>query len=102
MLFVFNKNKIISYLVATSIVIVLFVFSVSVIPNSDTKIVQELVGLEPTLNIFEIEEVKRKGMAVKIIHVTNLSKRVRCPICGKYYKIGDIRKAFTVLRSAVL
>ena len=40
MLFVFNKNKIISYLVATSIVIVLFVFSVSVIPNSDTKIVQ--------------------------------------------------------------
>ena len=40
MLFVFNKNKIISYLVATSIVIVLFMFSVSVIPNSDTKIVQ--------------------------------------------------------------
>ena len=40
MLFVLNKNKIISYLVATSIVIVLFMFSVSVIPNSDTKIVQ--------------------------------------------------------------
>lgn len=40
MLFVFNKNKIISYVVATSIVIVLFIFSVSVIPNQDTKIVQ--------------------------------------------------------------
>ena len=40
MLFVLNKNKIISYVVATSIVVILFIFSVSIIPNSDTKIVQ--------------------------------------------------------------
>ena len=40
MLFVFNKDKIISYTVATSIVIVLFMFSMSLIPNSDTKFVQ--------------------------------------------------------------
>ncbi len=40
MLFVFNKNKMISYVVATSIVIMLFMFSVSLIPSSDTKIVQ--------------------------------------------------------------
>lgn len=40
MLFVFNKNKIISYAVATSIVVLLFMFSVSVMPNPDTKVVQ--------------------------------------------------------------
>ena len=40
MLFVFNKDKIISYTVATSIVIVLFIFSMSLIPKSDTKLVQ--------------------------------------------------------------
>ena len=40
MLFVFNKKKIISYIIATSIVIVLFVFSVSAIPNSDVEFMQ--------------------------------------------------------------
>ena len=40
MVFVLNKNKIISYTIATSIVIILFIFSVSLIPNQDTKIVQ--------------------------------------------------------------
>ena len=51
---------------------------------TDTQIVQVLVGFESELNIFEIEEVKRKGKIVKIIHVANSSKRVRCPVCGKY------------------
>ncbi len=51
---------------------------------TDTQIVQALVGLEPELNIFEIEKVKRKGKIVKIIHVANSSTRVRCPVCGKY------------------
>ena len=40
MLFVFNKDKIISCAVAMSIVIVLFIFSVSLIQNSDTKLIQ--------------------------------------------------------------
>ena len=40
MLFVFNKNKIISYFVATSVVAVLFLFSVSIIPNDDVKMIQ--------------------------------------------------------------
>ena len=40
MLFVFNKNKIISYFVATSVVAILFLFSVSIIPNDDVKMIQ--------------------------------------------------------------
>lgn len=40
MLFVFNKDKIVSCLIATSIVIVLFIMSASVIPSSNTKIMQ--------------------------------------------------------------
>ena len=40
MLFVINKNKIISYVVAASIVIVLFIFSASVVPDPDTKLIQ--------------------------------------------------------------
>ena len=40
MLFIFNKNKIISYFVATSVVAVLFLFSVSIIPNDDVKMIQ--------------------------------------------------------------
>lgn len=51
---------------------------------TDTQIVNELVGLEPDLNILEIEEVKKKGKIVKIIHVSNGKARVRCPICKKY------------------
>ena len=44
MLFVFNKNKIISYFVATSVVAVLFLFSVSIIPNDDVKMIQQIAG----------------------------------------------------------
>lgn len=40
MLFVFNKDKIISCAIAGGIVLVLFIFSIAVIPNSDTKLVQ--------------------------------------------------------------
>lgn len=40
MLFVFNKNKIISYTIATSVVAILFLFSISVIPNKDVELVQ--------------------------------------------------------------
>lgn len=50
----------------------------------DTKIVSELVGLEPKLNVFNIEEVKLKGIVVKVIEVANGESRVRCPYCNKY------------------
>lgn len=40
MLFVLNKNKIISYTVAMSIVAVLFIFSTFLIPNENIELVQ--------------------------------------------------------------
>lgn len=40
MIYIFNKNKIISYMVASCIVIALFTFSSSAIPNRDIQIVK--------------------------------------------------------------
>lgn len=40
MIYVFNRNKIISYMVASFIVIALFTFSTSAIPNRDIQIVK--------------------------------------------------------------
>ena len=40
MIYVFNKNKILSYMVASFIVIGLFTFSTSAIPNKDIQIVK--------------------------------------------------------------
>ena len=40
MIYVFNKNKILSYMVASFIVIGLFTFSTSAIPNRDIQIVK--------------------------------------------------------------
>ena len=40
MIYIFNKNKIISYMVASFIVISLFTFSSSAIPNRDIQIVK--------------------------------------------------------------
>ena len=40
MLYVFNKNKIISYMVAFFIVISLFAFSSSAIPNKDIQLLK--------------------------------------------------------------
>ena len=40
MIYVLNKNKIISYMVASFIVIGLFTFSTSAIPNRDIQIVK--------------------------------------------------------------
>ena len=51
---------------------------------TDTQIVKELVGLEPELNILKIEEVKKNGVMVKMIYVSNGVKRVRCTKCNKY------------------
>lgn len=40
MLFVLNKNKIMSYIVTSSVVVILFLFSISIIPSQDAKLVQ--------------------------------------------------------------
>ena len=40
MIYVFNKNKIISYMVASFIVIAIFTFSTSAIPNRDIQIIK--------------------------------------------------------------
>jgi len=64
---------------------------------TDTQIVKELVGLEPNLNVFNIEEVKLKGKIVKFINVTNGETRVRCPYCNKYTRsVHDHLKPITI------
>ena len=40
MIYVFNKNKILSYVIASLIVVVLFVFSSSIIPNQDIELLK--------------------------------------------------------------
>ena len=40
MIYVLNRNKILSYMVASFIVIALFTFSSSVIPNKDIQIIK--------------------------------------------------------------
>jgi len=40
MIYILNKNKILSYMVASFIVIALFTFSSSIIPNKDIQIVK--------------------------------------------------------------
>lgn len=55
MIYVFNKNKIFSYFIAAFIVIGLFAFSSSVIPDKDIQIVKvssNIVG-NNTINIVE-------------------------------------------------
>ena len=50
----------------------------------DTQIVNVLVGLEPDLNVFNIEEVKKNVKIVKIIEVSNGKTRVRCKYCNNF------------------
>ena len=40
MIYVFNKNKILSYMVASFIVVSLFIFSSSIIPNKDVELLK--------------------------------------------------------------
>ena len=42
MLFVLNKNKIFSYAVAASIVVCLFLFSITILPNSDVELMHNI------------------------------------------------------------
>ena len=40
MIYVFNKNKILSYMVTSFIVVSLFIFSSSIIPNKDVELLK--------------------------------------------------------------
>lgn len=40
MIYILNKNKIFSYIVASFIVLLLFAFSTSIIPNDDVQLVK--------------------------------------------------------------
>ncbi len=40
MIYVFNKNKILSYMVASFIVLVLFAFGASTVPNPDVELLK--------------------------------------------------------------
>ena len=51
MLYVFNKNKIISYMVASFIVIALFTFSSTAIPNRDIQIVKVSSNVTENINV---------------------------------------------------
>lgn len=55
MIYVFNKNKIFSYVIASFIVIGLFAFSSGVIPNKDIQIVKVSSNIveNNTINIAE-------------------------------------------------
>ena len=64
---------------------------------TNTQIVKSLVSLEPELDVLEVEEVKKNGKSVKIIHISNSKKRVRCPHCKKYTRnVHDKLKPITV------
>ena len=49
MIYIFDKNKICSYIVASFIVLIFFVFSTSVIPNKDIELLK--VSANVTNNI---------------------------------------------------
>lgn len=64
---------------------------------TNTQIIKSLVSLEPDLDVLEVEEVKKNGIPIKIIDISNSKKRVRCPYCKKYTRnIHDKLKSITV------
>ena len=59
MIYVFNKNKILSYMVASFIVLILFIFSTSIIPNQNVdllKVSANAINNNFFNNIYELEE----------------------------------------------
>ena len=51
MIYVFNKNKILSYMVASVIVLMLFTFSTSVIPNKDIELIKVSANTSQNINV---------------------------------------------------
>lgn len=58
MIYVLNKNKIISYVIASFIVIGLFTFSTSVIPNKDIELVKVSSNAINTNTVNNINNIK--------------------------------------------
>lgn len=58
MIYVLNKNKIISYIIASFIVIGLFAFSTSVIPNKDIELVKVSSNAINTNTVNNINNIK--------------------------------------------
>lgn len=58
MIYVLNKNKIISYIVASFIVISLFTFSAGVIPNDDIELVKISSNVVNNNNTNNINNIK--------------------------------------------
>lgn len=58
MIYVFNKNKIFSYMVASFIVLLLFVFGASMVPNQDVELLKVSTNIMNN-NIFNnIQNIK--------------------------------------------
>ena len=51
------------------------------------KEVKELIGLgKNNIKILNVEDKKEKDKVVKVINLIGTTKKVKCPICGKYTK----------------
>jgi len=51
MIYVFNKNKIFSYLIACSFVLMLFSFHENIIPNKDIELVKVSTNTTESINV---------------------------------------------------
>jgi len=58
MIYVFNKNKILSYMVASIIVLMLFTFSSTIIPNKDIELVKVSINTSENNNENLLNNVK--------------------------------------------
>lgn len=61
MIYVFNKNKIISYVIACSFVLMLFSFHKSIIPNNDVELLKVSSNVTENNNINNISNVKNNN-----------------------------------------
>lgn len=55
MLFIFNKNKIISYTVAAGIVVTLFLFSMTFTPNMEVELIPVSSNVNNQITNYKIE-----------------------------------------------
>ena len=58
MIYIFNKNKILSYMVASIIVLMLFTFSSTIIPNKDIELVKVSINTSENNNENLLNNVK--------------------------------------------
>lgn len=51
MIYVFNKNKIFSYMIASFIVVMIFTFGTSIIPNTNIELVKVSANISENNNL---------------------------------------------------